>query len=752
MTVADEPDEAPFAAADVEAGCGSQVKAESDTEAGHEDAEPLSKSMLKEEARMARTARGGATSKERKATSELDKLGDSARHARLNFLIEKSKIYTTILSEKLRKQQEESRAASEAPETPKDASHGPTASPTSLSRQPELVTGGVLKDYQLAGVEWLVSLYENGLNGILADEMGLGKTLQTIAFLAFLRGKGVLGPYLVCAPLSTIANWIKEFKRFTPDLPVVLYHGTKEERETIRRKRLGKVDESFPVVVTSYEIVMNDRKFLQRYLWKYIIVDEGHRLKNLNCRLIRELKAYATANRLLLTGTPLQNNLGELWSLLNFLLPDIFPDLESFQSWFDFSPDSDMGVDDSLVANLHHILKPFLLRRLKVDVEQLLPPKREYLLYAPMTRMQKELYRRGLQSGEQRKSNGHASSAGGTKRQRTAVVDEGLSAQLQGKQEDGVAMDMSELADSTPSAERLKLVNRLMYLRKVCNHPYLLEWPVHRGTDDYVIDDDLVARSGKMILLRRLLLALFDRDHKVLIFSQFTSMLDILEVWAEDIMSWKVCRIDGAMSQDARQEDIERFNNDSDHKLFLLSTRAGGLGINLTSSDTVILFDSDWNPQSDLQAMDRAHRIGQKRPVIVYRFVTASTVETALLEKATNKRKLEKIVISKGQFKSLLSSTKLGHGDLQAILDAEDAERVNIIDNDDDADEVENTPRGKRKRKSRTSPRPVLTDAELNVLLDRSPEAYQRGTVKTDAFAAVETARDADNDALATRI
>lgn len=206
------------------------------------------------------------------------------------------------------------------------------------SRQPALVTGAELRPYQLDGFEWLVSLYENGLNGILADEMGLGKTLQTIAFLAHLRGKGVWGPFIIVAPLSTIANWVNEFERFTPGIPAMMYHAsTKHERAQLRRKIRYPTspDEkrAFPVVITSFEIAMMDRQHLSHLKWKYIVVDEGHRLKNMNCRLIQELKRFNSAQRLILTGTPLHNNLKELWSLLNFILPDIFDDLETFEKW-----------------------------------------------------------------------------------------------------------------------------------------------------------------------------------------------------------------------------------------------------------------------------------------------------------------------------------------------------------------------------------------------------------------------------------
>jgi ATP-dependent DNA helicase len=290
------------------------------------------------------------------------------------------------------------------------------------TQQPELVTGGKMRQYQLEGLEWLKSLWMNGLCGILADEMGLGKTVQAISLIAFFKEKKVSGPFLVAAPLSTVSNWVDEFARWTPSIKTVLYHGSKDERAKIRRKYMNLKDQrsmDFPIVCTSYEICMNDRKFLAQYQWRYIIVvctimrksktlqrltrwqDEGHRLKNMNCRLIKELLTYNSANRLLITGTPLQNNITELWSLLHFLLPEIFNDLNSFQSWFDFSSMLDnSGQADvlerrkrTLVSTMHSILKPFLLRRVKTDVETSLPKKREYILYAPLTAEQKELYR-----------------------------------------------------------------------------------------------------------------------------------------------------------------------------------------------------------------------------------------------------------------------------------------------------------------------------------------------------------------------
>src|SRR5271163_1877422 len=273
------------------------------------------------------------------------------------------------------------------------------------TQQPELVTGGKMREYQLEGLEWLKSLWMNGLCGILADEMGLGKTVQAISLIAFFKEKNISGPFLIAAPLSTINNWIDEFTRWTPEIKTIMYHGSKDERAEMRRKYMKMQDQQkfeFPAVCTSYEICMNDRKFLANYKWRYIIVDEGHRLKNMNCRLIKELLTYNSANRLLITGTPLQNNITELWSLLHFLLPEVFNDVNSFQSWFDFSEvleektDSDGKAQkrkNNLVSTMHAILKPFLLRRIKSDVESSLPKKREYILYAPLTAEQKDLYR-----------------------------------------------------------------------------------------------------------------------------------------------------------------------------------------------------------------------------------------------------------------------------------------------------------------------------------------------------------------------
>ncbi|MCJ1395053.1 hypothetical protein MMC18_007934 [Xylographa bjoerkii] len=658
------------------------------------------------------------------------------------------------------------------------------------ANQPKAVTGGVMRAYQLEGLYWLSSLYENGLNGILADEMGLGKTIQTISFLAFLREKQTYGPFLVVAPLSTLSNWIEEFAKWTPSIPTVLYHGSPSERNELRRKRLAlnEKSEKFPVVCTSYEIVMNDRKYLGAYQWKYIVIDEGHRMKNKNCRLIKELKQYQNTNRLLITGTPLQNNISELWSLLNYLMPEIFSSVENFESMFDFSSITDKdGNKEALVKQrkskfvvaLHEILKPFLLRRVKTDVETDLPKKREYILYAPLTAPQKELYRQIVDGNsrayleqqaidrivkntsatssrssslKRKAANGTAtpnksakssrastpgsvrsanSSRKNTKRKSYKEVSDqqyfrelGESSESESiDEEDQEELDRAKTIElAKKEISNKKLQNPIMQLRLACNSPHNFFWP---WENDETPDTTLVTHSGKMLMLDRLVPYLFAAGHKVLIFSQFKTQLDILEDWASLQHHWEVCRIDGGVKQDERRQQITDFNTKKHVKLFLLSTRAGGQGINLTAADTVILFDSDWNPQQDLQAQDRAHRIGQTRPVIIYRLATKGTVEQTLLEKADGKRRLEKLVIQKGKFRSLLRR-KVGEDEVDDLADALEGDDFEGYEPGEGAEQM-------------------LSDADLKILTDRSDAAYERAEKGLDAgekFKTVETKRE----------
>lgn len=468
---------------------------------------------------------------------------------------------------------------------------------TRLVAQPSCIQGK-MRDYQLAGLNWLIRLYENGINGILADEMGLGKTLQTISLLGYLHEfRGITGPHMVVAPKSTLGNWMNEIKRFCPVLRAVKFLGNPDERKHIREELL--VAGKFDVCVSSFEMVIKEKTALRRFSWRYIIIDEAHRIKNENSLLSKTMRLYNANYRLLITGTPLQNNLHELWALLNFLLPEIFSSAETFDEWFQISGENDQ---QEVVQQLHKVLRPFLLRRLKSDVEKGLPPKKETILKVGMSQMQKQYYKALLQKDLE-------------------VINSG--------------------------GERKRLLNIAMQLRKCCNHPYLFQGA--EPGPPYTTGEHLIENAGKMVLLDKLLPKLKERGSRVLIFSQMTRLLDILE----DYLMYRghqYCRIDGNTGGEDRDASIETFNKPGSEKFaFLLSTRAGGLGINLATADIVILYDSDWNPQVDLQAQDRAHRIGQKKEVQVFRFCTEYAIEEKVIERAYKKLALDALVIQQGR-------------------------------------------------------------------------------------------------------
>ncbi|KAL1310528.1 hypothetical protein AAFC00_000812 [Neodothiora populina] len=460
---------------------------------------------------------------------------------------------------------------------------------------------GEMRDYQVAGLNWLVSLHENGISGILADEMGLGKTLQTISFVGYLRFVcGINGPHLVAVPKSTLDNWKREFARWIPEIDVLVLQGTKEERQKIINERL--TEEKFDVLITSYEMILREKSSLKKFAWEYIIIDEAHRIKNEESSLAQIIRMFNSRNRLLITGTPLQNNLHELWALLNFLLPDVFGDSEAFDQWFN-NQESDQ---ETVVQQLHKVLRPFLLRRVKSDVEKSLLPKKELNLYIGMSEMQVNWYKKILE-----KDIDAVNGAAGKKESKT------------------------------------RLLNIVMQLRKCCNHPYLFDGA--EPGPPYTTDEHLVYNSAKMVMLDKLLSRMKAQGSRVLIFSQMSRVLDILEDYSV-FRGYQYCRIDGSTAHEDRIAAIDDYNAENSEKfLFLLTTRAGGLGINLTSADIVVLFDSDWNPQADLQAMDRAHRIGQKKQVVVFRFITENAIEEKVLERAAQKLRLDQLVIQQGR-------------------------------------------------------------------------------------------------------
>ena len=685
---------------------------------------------------------------------------------------------------------------------------------------------GELKDYQLKGVRWLDNLYEQGINGILADEMGLGKTIQTIGLLAHLScNKGVWGPFLVVCPSSTLHNWQSEMTVFCPSLKVLPYWGGLKERKLIRRylnpKRLGLQESPFHVCITSYQLILTDDKVFQKINWHYLILDEAQAIKNTLSIRWSTLLGFNSRNRLLLTGTPIQNSMAELWALLHFIMPNLFDSHEQFQEWF--SKDIEAHSQDAGTLNLHQlkqlhaILKPFMLRRVKKDVESEIGQKTESEYFCEMTLRQKVLYNR-------------------------------IKSRLN-------VSELFMMADSKIKVE--KLMNLMMQFRKVCNHPDLFERrpersPVYFRDPGYQVStvnfnlpimqeircaahnpilvrvprlvweeimnckqhlpelftadspllsvlrliglsaaegrrlalsdqltrgvmclhwvlsmrrlhayeeftkpmlsislistmrplidfaehyphtveglyrvstlatcieitcassrfvnnyrgallspllkqlvfgkqfrpsfvyesqgqsnplllstlpdglqvpiqcpveipdlDSLVHDSAKLMILDDLLKRLAAEGHKVLIFCQMTMMLNILEDYLYS-RKFSFLRLDGSTPIGDRRVMIEQFQT-SDVFIFILSTRAGGLGINLTAADTVIFYDIDWNPTMDAQATDRVHRIGQDKPVTVYRLITKGTVEERILKRAKQKQIVQSTVYAGGAFKA----------------------------------------------------------------------------------------------------
>lgn len=481
-----------------------------------------------------------------------------------------------------------------------------------VKEQPSLLEGGTLKSYQLIGLQWMVSLYNNKLNGILADEMGLGKTIQTIALFCYIMEfKQNYGPFLVVVPLTTLPNWVMEFEKWAPTIKKIIYNGDQASRKAISYKMKNT---KWNVCITTYEFVLRDKSDLGKFHWKYIIVDEGHKMKNPKSKFAQTLgQVYKSDYRLLLTGTPLQNNLPELWALLNFLLPKVFSSCEDFERWFklpmkNFGNEKDIVLNEEeqllIIRRFHHVLRPFLLRRIKKEVENELPNKVEFVMMVELSAWQRIVYDQ-------------------ISRKESTAVD----------------------PNSYSSGKKNKvLMNMMMQLRKICDHPYLF---LEGG---YNVDDDLLRASGKFELLDRILPKLIHTGHRLLLFTQMTRLMDILEVFLE-YKGFKYLRLDGTTKAEDRAYRMMQFNQqNSPFPIFILSTRAGGLGLNLQTADTVVLIDSDWNPQMDAQAQDRAHRIGQTREVRVYRLITNTVIEKAILSKASYKKSLDEMVIQTGLF------------------------------------------------------------------------------------------------------
>uniref|UniRef100_A0A3Q3XLG4 Uncharacterized protein n=1 Tax=Mola mola TaxID=94237 RepID=A0A3Q3XLG4_MOLML len=473
-----------------------------------------------------------------------------------------------------------------------------------MKKQPTYIGGDglELRDYQLDSLNWMAHSWCKGHSCILADEMGLGKTIQTICFLNYLFNEHQLyGPFLLVVPLSTLTSWQREIQLWAPQMNVVVYLGDISSRNMIRTHEWMHVHSKrmkFNILLTTYEILLKDKSFLGNVNWAFIGVDEAHRLKNDDSLLYKTMIDFKSNHRLLITGTPLQNSLKELWSLLHFIMP------EKFHSWELFEEEHGKGRDSGYTS-LHKELEPFLLRRVKKDVEKSLPAKVEQILRVEMSAVQKQYYKWILTRNYKALSKGTKGSTSG-------------------------------------------FLNIMMELKKCCNHCYLIKPP----EDNEFLNraealQQLIRSSGKLVLLDKLLIRLKERGHRVLIFSQMVRMLDIL---AEYLRSRQFLfqRLDGSIKGEMRKQALDHFNAEgSEDFCFLLSTRAGGLGINLASADTVVIFDSDWNPQNDLQAQARAHRIGQKRQGNIYRLVTKGSVEEDIIERAKKKMVLDHLVIQR---------------------------------------------------------------------------------------------------------
>ncbi|KAI5950555.1 SWR1 [Candida margitis] len=700
---------------------------------------------------------------------------------------------------------------------------------------------GTLRPYQKQGLNWLAGLFNNNTNGILADEMGLGKTIQTISLLSYLACEHqIWGPHLIIVPTSVMLNWDMEFKKFAPGFKILTYYGSPQQRAQ-KRKGWNKPD-AFHVCITSYQLVVQDQQAFKRRRWRYMILDEAHNIKNFRSTRWKALLNFNTENRLLLTGTPLQNNLIELWSLLYFLMPssktnlsmpDGFSNLEDFQQWFGKPVDkileqTTLGSNSDLidenekttsrmdeetkntVSRLHQVLRPYILRRLKKDVEKQMPGKFEHILYCRLSKRQRYLYddfmsraktKETLASGnflsiinclmQLRKvcnhpdlfevrpivtsfsmpssvsssfqyindlvkrlsmnsndvvdfdvlnlnitSNGNLDhfisestlrlqSSGQFQKQVTQLEKmisggkntftdfvgcfQNLKSQEQAELKDKLqhisylntlrcekksiygdsllrfltikgaentnslldkySLSVAERANAmsdeiekysivTPAAVALDMKDqlipkRIQYKVKPEIESGKITNPFHQSQVKLSIafpDKTLLQYDcGKLQRLAQLLRTLTAEGHRALIFTQMTKVLDILEQFL-NIHGYRYMRLDGATKIEDRQLLTEKFNRDPKIPVFILSTRSGGLGINLTGADTVIFYDSDWNPAMDKQCQDRCHRIGQVRDVHIYRFVSESTIESNIIKKANQKRQLDNVVIQEGEF------------------------------------------------------------------------------------------------------
>ncbi|KAF0686234.1 Aste57867_21939 [Aphanomyces stellatus] len=553
----------------------------------------------------------------------------------------------------------------------------------------------VLQPYQVVGVNWLYLLYQHKVSAVLADEMGLGKTVQTIAFLALVTSQ-VKSPHLVIVPASVLSNWEREFEKFAPSLRIETYQGSSDDRSVLRdRLRSGQFD----VLLTTYSYFerdsnVDDRKFLRSFKYGYLVLDEGHTIKNAKTARFKRISTLKSRNRLVLSGTPIQNNLNELLALLSFIMPGIFN--HGSDELMDFFG----GEETTSCSKIRRILAPFILRRLKKLVLAQMVPKIEIVETVKMTPHQLVVYNTVIQNTLARKAAKKPVSDDPNAEKQSREL-----AKLLGKRTTAVSTAKGK---NDPNSDS----NVFTLLRKAANHPTMLrhyygsadvmdivarhlyrngefgsecslemvkteidgysDFDIHQLCLEYAhipemlslqLPPEKLLDSAKFDFIRDLLPRLQKDNHRVLIFSQWTKVLDMLETLMIHTKH-RYTRLDGSTSIESRQSLIDDFNDDPSIFCFLLSTRAGGMGINLTAADTVILHDLDFNPTLDAQAMDRCHRIGQTKPVTVYKLVTAESVDQSIFEIATKKSQLNETVLGNLGKKSRDTQA----ADIQAIL------------------------------------------------------------------------------------
>ncbi|XP_077156983.1 SWI/SNF-related matrix-associated actin-dependent regulator of chromatin subfamily A containing DEAD/H box 1 isoform X1 [Paroedura picta] len=512
--------------------------------------------------------------------------------------------------------------------------------------QPSILNKSMeLKPYQKIGLNWLALLYKHSLNGILADEMGLGKTIQAIAFLAYLYQEGDVGPHLIVVPASTIDNWIREINLWCPDLQILFYYGSQDDRKHLRMDIHNNVVD-FNVIVTTYNSAISsaeDRSLFRRMKLHYAIFDEGHMLKNMGSVRYQHLMTINAQYRLLLTGTPVQNNLLELMSLLNFVMPHMFSSSTSeVRRMFSSKPkaaEEHSIYEKERITHAKQIMKPFILRRVKEEVLKQLPPKKDIIELCEMSEKQEQLYqdlfnyfKRSIDSQEK------SSEMGNVMMQLRKMANHPLLHRQYYTPEKLKEMSKLMLKEPTHCEANPDLIFEDMSV--MTDYELHLLCKQYANISDFKLEMDLILDSGKFRMLGHMLSDFKEKGDRVVLFSQFTMMLDILEVFLKQ-QQFRYLRLDGKTQISDRIHLIDEFNSDMGIFVFLLSTKAGGLGINLTSANVVILHDIDCNPYNDKQAEDRCHRVGQTREVTVIRLISKGTIEESMLKISQQKLKLE---------------------------------------------------------------------------------------------------------------